>query len=121
MALHQLVETIAEMLFLSGFHSPHYASVNRGGQSYIHLRIDNYSIAYRMLAMNALTPTEMLTEIKSLTKLGEIAIAAHIGCSQPTVNRILNGKSDCKGSLVMAIQRWYGELKSQAESADEAV
>jgi transcriptional regulator with XRE-family HTH domain len=70
--------------------------------------------------MNTLTPTQLLAEIKALTKLGEIAIAEKLGISQPTVNRILNGKSECKSGTLMSIQQWHSELKAQAESADEA-
>ncbi|WP_207000681.1 hypothetical protein [Trinickia mobilis] len=70
--------------------------------------------------MNTLTPTQLLIEIKALTKLGEIAIAERLRISQPTVNRILNGKSECKAGTLMAIQQWHAELKSRTESAGEA-
>ena len=60
--------------------------------------------------MNTLTPSQLIAEIKSRTSLGEKAIAERIGCSQPTVNRILKGQSDCKSSTLLEIQRWYAEL-----------
>jgi predicted transcriptional regulator len=70
--------------------------------------------------MNTSTPAQLLAEIKSLTKLGEKAIGDRIGCSQPTVNRILNGQSDCKSSTLMAILQWHEELKASAESSETA-
>ncbi len=70
--------------------------------------------------MNTLTPSQLLAEIKSITKLGEKAIGDRIGCSQPTVNRILNGQSDCKSSTLMAILRWREELTLAEESGERA-
>jgi transcriptional regulator with XRE-family HTH domain len=45
----------------------------------------------------------LLTEIKSATGWSEVKIAEELGTSQPTVNRILNGQDDCKGSTLLAI------------------
>lgn len=45
----------------------------------------------------------LLAEIKSVTGWSEVKIAEEIGTSQPTVNRILNGQDDCKGSTLLAI------------------
>ncbi|CAB3730636.1 hypothetical protein [Paraburkholderia rhynchosiae] len=68
--------------------------------------------------MNTLTPSQLLAEIKALTKLGEKAIGDRIGCSQPTVNRILNGQSDCKSSTLMAILQWREELRAVQNSGE---
>lgn len=45
----------------------------------------------------------LLREIKDATQWSEPKIAVEIGTSQPTVNRILNGQEDCKGSTLRAI------------------
>jgi predicted transcriptional regulator len=45
----------------------------------------------------------LLAEIKDATGWSEVKIAEVIGTSQPTVNRILNGQDDCKGSTLRAI------------------
>lgn len=45
----------------------------------------------------------LLREIKDATSWSEPRIASEIGASQPTVNRILNGQEDCKGSTLRAI------------------
>ncbi len=63
-----------------------------------------------MRFMDTLTPTQLLADIKAKTKLSEIAIAERLGTSQPTVNRILRGKSECKSGTLLAIQKWHGEL-----------
>jgi transcriptional regulator with XRE-family HTH domain len=46
----------------------------------------------------------LLQEIKAATSWSEPRIADELGTSQPTVNRILNGQEDCKGSTFKAIQ-----------------
>jgi hypothetical protein len=45
----------------------------------------------------------LLNEIKAATCWSEPRIAAELGTSQPTVNRILHGQNDCRGSTFMAI------------------
>jgi predicted transcriptional regulator len=65
-------------------------------------------------------PQQLLAEIKAKTGLGEKAIGERIGCSQPTVNRILNGHSDCKSSLLIAILQWHGELVAADAETGEA-
>lgn len=60
--------------------------------------------------MNTLTPSQQLADIKARTGFAENAIADRLGCSQPTVNRILSGKSDCKASTLLKIQSWHTEL-----------
>ncbi|MFZ3286593.1 MAG: hypothetical protein WA191_07055 [Telluria sp.] len=45
----------------------------------------------------------LLREIKDSTSWSEPRIAAELGTSQPTVNRILNGQTDCMGSTLNAI------------------
>lgn len=46
----------------------------------------------------------LLREIKEATSWSEPRIAAEIGTSQPTVNRILNGQTDCMGKTQKAIE-----------------
>ena len=46
----------------------------------------------------------LLREVKDGTGWGEQRIAQELGTSQPTVNRILNGQGDCKGSTLRSIQ-----------------
>ena len=69
--------------------------------------------------MNSLSASEQLAQIKALTRLAEKAIGERIGCSQPTVNRILKGQSDCRGRTLLEIQRWHGELQVQKQAAAE--
>lgn len=45
----------------------------------------------------------LLQEIKRHTDWSEKRIASEIGCSQPTVNRILKGQDDCTGKTLSAI------------------
>jgi transcriptional regulator with XRE-family HTH domain len=45
----------------------------------------------------------LLREIKEATRWSEPRIAAELGTSQPTVNRILNGQADCKATTYRAI------------------
>jgi predicted transcriptional regulator len=51
----------------------------------------------------------LLQEISSATGLSQPAIAARIGTSQPTVNRIIRGQADCKASTLRAIERLHQE------------
>lgn len=45
----------------------------------------------------------LLREIKAATGWSEPVIAGKLNTSQPTVNRILNGQADCKGTTYRAI------------------
>jgi transcriptional regulator with XRE-family HTH domain len=67
--------------------------------------------------MNTSTPTQLLREIKVLTGLSEVALAGRLQVSQPTVNRILNGNSECKSGTLLEIQKWHGALAEAKESA----
>lgn len=60
--------------------------------------------------MNTTNARQMLNEVKSELGLGEIALAEKLGISQPTVNRILNGQPDCKGTTLQAIARLYEQV-----------
>ncbi|WP_250481871.1 hypothetical protein [Caballeronia sp. NCTM5] len=60
------------------------------------------------------TPTQMLTEIKAATGLGEIALAKRLEISQPTVNRILNGQPDCKGRTFRSISDLYASVVNRS-------
>ncbi|MCA8037877.1 MULTISPECIES: helix-turn-helix domain-containing protein [Burkholderia cepacia complex] len=61
--------------------------------------------------------TALLCDIKAKRGLSEVALARRLKISQPTVNRILRGKSDCKSSTFVAIQAWWNELAQQKEIA----
>ena len=60
--------------------------------------------------MNLRSPTELLSEIKAATQLGEIGLAKRLGVSQPTVNRILRGQENCSSKALLAIQRVHAEV-----------
>ncbi|CAG9177647.1 helix-turn-helix domain-containing protein [Cupriavidus pampae] len=51
-----------------------------------------------------------LAELKAHTGMSEVALSRHLQISQPTVNRILNGQGDCKGSTLVAIDRMHAEV-----------
>lgn len=59
--------------------------------------------------------TTLLREIKDLSGWSEPKIATAIGTSQPTVNRILNGQTDCKGSTLRAIEDLHLSICAQAK------
>lgn len=63
------------------------------------------------------TPTELLVEIKSVTKEGEIALSKRLGISQPTVNRILRGQANCSSKALLAIQRVHAEVTAEQAAA----
>ncbi|WP_416360357.1 helix-turn-helix domain-containing protein [Burkholderia cepacia] len=63
------------------------------------------------------TASALLSDIKTKRGLSEVALARRLKISQPTVNRILRGKSDCKSSTFVAIQGWWNELAQQKEIA----
>ena len=58
----------------------------------------------------------LLREVKSATDWSEPRIAAELGTSQPTVNRILNGQRDCKGATLLAIVDLHGKVCAAAAS-----
>ena len=62
----------------------------------------------------------MLQEIKAKTGWSEPRIAIEIGASQPTVNRILNGQKDCKGSTLRSIEELHAKLPFWPEHSKEA-
>lgn len=47
--------------------------------------------------------TELLLEVRAAVSLSQKELAADLHVSQPTVNRILNGQADCKGTTLSAI------------------
>lgn len=51
-----------------------------------------------------------LAEIKARMGLSEVALARKLGVSQPTVNRILKGQADCKGSTLVAIDQLHASV-----------
>ncbi|MFK4444663.1 DNA-binding transcriptional regulator YdaS (Cro superfamily) [Caballeronia udeis] len=62
--------------------------------------------------MDNQTPSDLLVEIKTHTQLSEVALAALLGISQPTVNRILKNQPGCSSKSLMAIQRAHADMKS---------
>jgi predicted transcriptional regulator len=59
----------------------------------------------------------LLTEIKDATGWSEVKIATELGTSQPTVNRILNGQVDCKGSTLRAISDLHRSACAESPSS----
>jgi transcriptional regulator with XRE-family HTH domain len=58
------------------------------------------------------TPSqELLLAIKGATGWSEPKIAAEIGTSQATVNRLLNGQPGCQASTYLAIEKLATRLK----------
>lgn len=58
------------------------------------------------------TPSQaLLLAIKGATGWSEPKIAAEIGTSQATVNRLLNGQPGCQASTYLAIERLAARLK----------
>ncbi|MBR7792325.1 helix-turn-helix domain-containing protein [Undibacterium sp. FT147W] len=51
----------------------------------------------------------LLCEIKSKTGWSESKLAAQIGISQPTVNRILRGQTQCMSGTLVSIQSLHRE------------
>lgn len=62
--------------------------------------------------MEAQTPRDMLSEIKTFTGMSEVALAKELKVSQPTVNRVLKSQDNCSGVTLMAILRLHGEMKA---------
>jgi predicted transcriptional regulator len=51
--------------------------------------------------------TELLHEIQQATAWSQPKIAIEVGVSQPTINRILKGQVECKGSTLTAIRNLH--------------
>lgn len=64
--------------------------------------------------MNTETPQDLLREIKAETGWSEPRIAREIGTSQPTVNRLMNGQSECKASTWRAITQLRERVKAES-------
>jgi transcriptional regulator with XRE-family HTH domain len=60
--------------------------------------------------------TALLQFVRAATRWSEPRIAKKLGVSQPTVNRILNGQSDCKGSTLQAIRKLHQQISQQLTS-----
>lgn len=57
--------------------------------------------------------SEMLLEVRAATKFTQKELALGLSVSQPTVNRILNGQADCKGTTLHAIIALYRRVVPQ--------
>jgi transcriptional regulator with XRE-family HTH domain len=57
------------------------------------------------------TITDMLGEIKAATGWSEPRIATELNTSQPTVNRILRGQTECRASTYRAITDLHTRLR----------
>ncbi|WP_414016442.1 helix-turn-helix domain-containing protein [Burkholderia stagnalis] len=55
----------------------------------------------------------MLLEVHAATKLTQKELASGLSVSQPTVNRILNGQGDCRGTTLSAIIALHSRLVLQ--------
>lgn len=67
--------------------------------------------------MELRSPTELLTEIRQITKDTETALADRLNTSQPTVNRILKGNANCRTELFRAILRLHAEVTNDKAPA----
>jgi predicted transcriptional regulator len=65
--------------------------------------------------------TTLLAEIQAETGWSQPRIADELGTSQPTVNRILKGQDDCKGSTLKAIERLHKKVCAKALAKVNAV
>jgi len=54
--------------------------------------------------------TTLLREIKDATGWTEVQLAGELGSTQPTVNRILRGQSECKISTYLSIQMLHARF-----------
>jgi transcriptional regulator with XRE-family HTH domain len=57
------------------------------------------------------SPQKLLQEIKARTGWSQPKIAAEIGTSQATVNRLLHGQSNCLATTALAIEQLAARLK----------
>ena len=71
--------------------------------------LTSYAAMYSLEGMDK-THQVKLAELKAHTGMSEVALSRRLQISQPTVNRILNGQGDCKGSTLVAIDRMYVEV-----------
>lgn len=67
------------------------------------------------------TATELLTQIRTATKMSQKALAKRLRVSQPTVNRILKGQPDCKGATLTAIVALHAEIATQSKPGSPPV
>lgn len=74
-----------------------------------------YPFMYRMFLMDKET-SHLLKEVRLWTEWSEPRIARALGVSQPTVHRILNGQSECRGSTLLAITELHARM-AQREAA----
>src|SRR5450830_742898 len=61
--------------------------------------------------------TSLLREIKTRSRMSEKQIAARLGVSQPTVNRMLRGQDRCLSTTLIGIQNLHREISTQSENA----
>lgn len=59
----------------------------------------------------------LLREIKAASNWSQPRLAAELGTSQPTVNRILNDQGDCRGNLSLAISSLHKKVCSKRSKA----
>jgi predicted transcriptional regulator len=61
----------------------------------------------------------MLQEIKAAKGCGQPTLARELETSQPTVNRILNGQTECRSSLFKRISALHSEVVAQGRRKDD--
>ena len=61
----------------------------------------------------------MLREIKAARGCGQPTLARELGTSQPTVNRILNGQTECRSGLFSRISALHSQVVDQARRKDD--
>jgi predicted transcriptional regulator len=61
----------------------------------------------------------MLREIKAAMGCGQPTLAHKLRTSQPTINRILNGQTECRSGLYSRISALYSEVVRQGRRKDD--
>jgi AraC-like DNA-binding protein len=65
--------------------------------------------------------SHLLQEVRLWTEWSEPRIARALGVSQPTVHRILNGQSECRGSTLLAITELHARMAQREAARLQAV
>jgi transcriptional regulator with XRE-family HTH domain len=61
----------------------------------------------------------MLREIKAAKGCGQPTLARELDTSQPTVNRILKGQTECRSGLYSRISALHSEVVGQGRRKDD--
>lgn len=61
----------------------------------------------------------MLQEIKAAKRCSQPTLARELGTSQPTVNRILNGQTECQSGLFARITALHSKVVGSGRRKDD--